>query len=147
MAKSKKWELSLKEARELRQRGAQVLYQRVSLLVACYEDEEFGAWCVENNHNDLEFLDSELEDTAAGFLTLKAVLDHYPEEDSWAKHNIRELIAEVLDAERQARKESGNERISWKERCLAAEKECERLRAERDILQKTLTDRMSCTAV
>jgi hypothetical protein len=130
-----KWELRMNEARELRRRGSELLFDRVSLLVSCYEDEDFRAWHADNGTNELDFLDFELSDTAASFLTLKAVLDANPERELWAKHNIRDLIADVIELDKKPRERSVP---SWKEKCLAAEKECERLRAENANLKETL---------
>lgn len=138
MTKQKKWEVKLRDARTLKDSGAAILFDRVVLLVECYEDDGFRAWCEETGVAELDFLDRELEDTAASFLTLRAVLENYPNKDSWQKHNIRDLIAEVLEAEKKSRKQESSDRISWKERCLAAEKECERLRGELTVMQKTL---------
>jgi squalene cyclase len=138
-AKKTKWEVKLHEAREMRKRGAELLFDRVVLLVECYEDEQFRAWCSETETNDVDYLDEELSDTAAAFMTLKAVLHQYPTRDEWVKHNIRVLIAQVLQEQAEATKRDGEEkRISWKERALAAEKECERLRAELANMKESL---------
>lgn len=127
-----KWELKIREQRELRKQGAALLYQRVKLCRECYESSEFPEWCAENGTNDLDYLDRELEDTAATFFTLHAVFEAYPNESDWKSRNIRELIAEVLANQKRDRP---SERISWKERCLSAEKECERLRAELEAMK------------
>lgn len=127
----KKWEQKMHEARELRKQGAAILFDRVTLLVACYEDEEFRAWHAEQGTDELDYLDSELSDTAVGFLALRSVLVAYPERKQWVLHNIRDLIALTLEAEAESRKrDNETKRQSWKERALAAEAECERLRAE-----------------
>lgn len=130
--KAKKWELKMHEARELKKQGAGLLYDRVKLLVECYDDPAFREWHETNRTNELDFLDEELSDVAASFLTMKAVLTEHPERDAWIKHGVRQLIALAIDAEneRRRRESEDGKRISWKERALAAEKECERLRAE-----------------
>jgi hypothetical protein len=132
----KKWEQKMNQQRELRKRGSEVLYERVHLLVEVYNDIRFREWCEECKVVDLDYLDEEVSDVATNFLTLKAVLDTYPDVESWKKHNIRDLLAEALSASKSDRKE--REKISWKERCLAAERECERLRAELELTQKIL---------
>lgn len=127
----KTWEVKMHEAREMRKKGAGLLYDRVALLIACYEDDEFRAWHETNGTNELDFLDEELSDTAVGFLTFRAVMNSYPKRTEWITHNIRELIALTIAAESEKKKRDGDEkRISWKERALSAEAECERLRAE-----------------
>lgn len=131
----KSWKVDLNEARAMRKQGAELLHQRVSLLVKVYNDPAFQAHCAETEVNDLDFVDNELADTAATFLTLKAVLDAYPNAEDWSKHNIRDLIATVIESQK---KPSGRQTMSWKEKCLAAEKECERLRAENESQRKIL---------
>lgn len=139
MEKQVKWEMRMHKARELRKKGSELLFDRVTLLVSCYVDDEFRAFHASNGTNELDFLDDELNDTAASFLTLKAVLDSYPAKDEWVKHNIRDLIALVLEAEAESRKRpSEDKRVSWKERALAAEAECERLRGQVAQMQESL---------
>lgn len=126
-----KWELKLHEARELKKKGAELLFDRVALLVTIYDDESFREWCSANETNELDYLDTELSDTAASFMTLKAVLHAHPTRDEWVKHNIRDLIAQVLaDQAEKTKRERENPHPTWKERALAAEAECVRLRAE-----------------
>lgn len=135
----KKWETKLNEARELRKRGSELLFDRVVLLVDCYEDDAFRAWCSETETNEVDYLDTELNDTAATFMTLKAVLHHYPVRDEWVKHNIRDLIAQVLSEQAEATKRERETAVpTWKERALAAEKEVERLRAKVEQLEESL---------
>jgi hypothetical protein len=134
-----KWELKMNSAREMRKQGAGLLYDRVELLIACYEDEEFRAWHAENGTNEVDFLDEEMNDTAVGFLAFRSVFAAYPQRDQWINHNIRELIALTMEAEAESRKrECDTKRTSWKERALAAEAECERLRGEKAELEKAL---------
>lgn len=130
-SQNQKWELKMHEARELRRQGASILFDRVTLLVECYDDDEFRAWHTEAGTNELDFLDEELSDTATGFLAWKSVLAAYPNREDWVRHNVRELLALTMAAQAEATKRDGDEkRVSWKERALAAEAECERLRAE-----------------
>lgn len=132
------WAVALEQQRKLRKKGSEMLFDRVKLLVKCYEDQEFRNWVASQETNEYDFLDEELSDTAASFLTLKAVMDEHPKREDWVRHNIRDLIALVLEAEREKKKRDGDHRISWKERALAAEKECERLRAELESTKKSL---------
>lgn len=127
----KTWEVKMHEARAMRKKGAGLLFDRVALLIACYDDAEFRAWHESEGTNELDFLDEELSDTAVGFLTFRAVMNSYSKRNEWVDHNIRELIALTIAAENEKKKRDGDEkRVSWKERALAAEAECERLRAE-----------------
>lgn len=139
-AKQKKWEVRMHEQRGLRKRGAEMLYDRVTLLVECYEDQEFRAWCAESGTNELDFLDEELSDTAATFMTLRSVLLANRDRGSWVKHNIRDLIADVMEAEsaKGADETKSTARMSWKARAIQAEAECERLRAEIASMKESL---------
>lgn len=123
------WKSRLNEQRDLQKKGAELLYQRVRLLVAIYDDQEFRDWCADSETDEVEYLDNELSDVACEFMTLKAVLKEHPDESAWVSRNLRELIAEVLEGKRRKRAEE-SPRVSWKEKAIAAEKECERLRAE-----------------
>jgi len=121
------WKVKMNEQRAMRKKGTSLLFHRIGLLVACYSDPAFIEDCEERGVNDLDILDAELDDTACGFSTLRTVLEKYPKEADWQRHNIRDMIAEILDSQKKERIKTVP---SWKERCLAAEKECERLRAE-----------------
>ena len=129
---SKKWELKFDEAKGLRKQGAALLHKRISLLKEVYDDGDFKRWCQESGTVDLDFLDDHLEDVGYNYVTLAAVLEQYPDEAEWQKHNVRELCAMVIEAQR-AEKYPG-ERTNWKARAAALESEVERLRNE---LQET----------
>lgn len=137
MATKKKWELKLHQARELRKQGSEILFDRITLLVACYDDEGFRKWCADSETDELNYLDEEVSDVAATFLTLKAVLAEFPTKEEWLKHNIRVMIATVIANQKDAREET-MDRPKWKERALAAEAECERLRSEIAQLKESL---------
>jgi hypothetical protein len=139
--KKQKWELKMHEARELRKQGAGLLFDRVSLLVACYNDDDFRAWHAESGTDEVEFLDEELSDTDNGFLAWKGLFESYPNREDWVKHNVRELIAMQLKAQaddRRKEREGDPNKTKWKERALAAEAECERLRSENAGLKQSL---------
>ena len=115
-----------------------MLFDRVVLLVAVYEDASFRAWCADNETVDLDYLDEELRDTAANFHTLKAVLDAHPKQEEWVTHNIRDLIAQVISDQAGEKKERQNPEPTWKERAIAAEKEIVRLSAKIEQLEESL---------
>jgi len=144
MIKPMKWELKMHEARALRRQGAAILFDRIALLIACYDDVEFRAWHEAAGTNELDFLDEELSDTALTFIALRSVMTAYPNRAEWIQHNIRELIALTMAAEAEASaadKEQGpgeDKRISWKERALAAEAECDRLRCEVESMRESM---------
>lgn len=130
--KSVNWKDRLESQRDLRKRGLKLLYQRVKILCEVYEDEAFRDWCLKESIRDTEFLDGELSDVGMNFETLQSVLDAYPREVEWINADMRVLVASVMESQKKERKASDGSRetISWKERCLEAEAECERLRAE-----------------
>ena len=135
--KSENWKLQLKEQRELRSQGALLIRQRVGLLITIGDDKDFQDWCESNGKNSLDELDAELDDVGFDFLTLKAVYEQVTSEEAWRKTSLRLLVAEVLGA---TKRERTKESISWKERCLSAEKECERLRSTNDVLTARVTE-------
>lgn len=138
--KRSKWEMNLRQARDLRKKGAELLFDRVSLLIACYNDQDFRAWCADQGSNECDYLDDELNDTAFDFLTLKAVVVEYPHREQWVKHNIRDLVAEVLTNQRRDDKaDDATKRMSWKERALAAERRVEQLERELAALREAMT--------
>lgn len=132
------WQSRLKKARKLRKQGSEVLYERINLLCQCYEEEGFREWCETQGVNDIDYLDEELNDTAATFLTLKAVLAEHPRREDWVQNNIRDLIAKAIEAEKSRMKANEIHRVSWKQRAIEAERECERLRAELRGLKESL---------
>lgn len=133
-----KWEVKMNQQRKLKAKGAEVLFERVSICVACFEDPEFVDWCVENGTDSLEFLDEELSDTAVNFSTLAKVLETFPTKEEWVKHNIRTMIAMVLEDQKSKKDGEPNQRVAWKERCLAAEAELEKLRLELKAIREKL---------
>jgi len=135
----KKWEAKMHEARGLRKKGAGQLYDRLVLMIECYDDPAFRAWHEAAGTNDLDFLDEELNDTGHGFLDFRGVMAEYPKREDWIKHNIRQLIALTMKAEADARKRDGvKDGVKWKARALAAEAECERLRGELASMKESL---------
>lgn len=134
-----KWEMKMNEAKKLRKKGAELLFKRVSLLIECYLDAEFLAWCEENRTNEIDFLDNELEDTACDFLTLKAVMEAFPTVESWRKHNLRDMIADCLVATKKEKRPAT--RPTLREIIADLKAECERLRGENHLLREMLAAR------
>lgn len=134
---SRNWRLKMKEQRELRAKGIDVLHQRVVLLCEIYDDKEFARACEDNGVDILDELDREVEDVATTFMVLKQVMESYPSAAEWRKHGVRQLIADVLANSRK--KERTREVISWKERALAAEKEAAALKAENERLRADIS--------
>lgn len=93
-------------ASELRTQGRAALFQRATLLVEVFEDREFRA---DNDQFDdlkaAELLDSYLEDTAATFLEVRAILQTFPTLEQWKGKTIRELYESALESSRASSEE------------------------------------------
>lgn len=140
MTQEKNWEQKMHQQRKLRKKGSELLFDRVRLLIECYEDKGYREWHRENGTDEIEYLDEELSDVAASFQTLRAVYEAYPDRESWVKHNIRDLMAEAIAKSRQPKERT---KPSWKAKCMDLQKENEQLRAELASLKEILT---SCVA-
>jgi len=97
----KKWKENLARVKNLRREAAALVYDRVKLLVAVYEDPEFLADEGLDALSAARRLDDELADVCAGFLEMKAVLEFYPERKQWEGRRLDLIVAEVLSAERE----------------------------------------------
>ena len=139
------WRMRMHEQRELKKMGTAVLYERVLLLIEIEKDPQFTAWCEQQGVAVLDQLDDELADVAFEYLTLKAMMEQYPTIEEWQAVSLRQMVAQyILDTKPERKPKST---LSWKERCLAAEKECERLRAENNTLRARLTEVQSALQV
>lgn len=88
-------------ASELRTQGRAALFQRAKLLVEVFEDRDFRA---DNEQFDdlkaAELLDTYLEDTAATFLEIRAILQTFPTLEQWEGKTIRQLYESALESSR-----------------------------------------------
>jgi hypothetical protein len=122
------WRMKMLEQRQLKVKGAGLIYLRISLLIKICDDEEFQADCDSRDVERYDILDDELDDVGFDFLTLRRVWELNPSEDVWTSKSLRVLVAESVKKDRPS-KENPAQRLSWKDRCRDLEKECERLRA------------------
>lgn len=136
----KKWQLKMEDQRSLKRKGIKLLYQRIQLLCAIYDDDDFSAYCFDINKEPLDVLDAELDDVQVDFLTLRSVLLAFPEETFWEKGNFREMVASVLEAQKKDKQKDSKERMSWKQRALKAEAEVCRLKREIEQLRDQMTE-------
>lgn len=133
-----KWGRKLAKARQLRSEGAGLVYDRVKLLCEVYSDAEFIEHCRGLDQNPEDILDDEVGDLCANFLTLRAVLDHFPDRESWEGERLDVMVAKIREKEqeeRAARRPQDTPRMSWKERAQGLEKENDRLKGELARLQ------------
>lgn len=131
------WKLKIDAQRKLKRKGALLIRERVGLLIEIEQDEEFFAFCNENASSTIEELDKELDDVGFDFLTMKKVYETITDPKQWERTSLRMLVAEVLGKKKIDRTKEG---ISWKERALKSEKECERLRADNMVLTARVTE-------
>ena len=86
----------LQHASELKSQGLDKLFMRIQLLVTVFEDHEFRA----NGADDFalaSILDKYVDDTALGFLELRAVLQVFPNCEQWKKVPLRKMYQEALE--------------------------------------------------
>jgi hypothetical protein len=142
---TKNWRTKLNLARDLKKRGIQLLFERMTVLAQVHDDPEFRAWCAAENRDLYNELDHDVDDTAATFMTLKAVLDHFPNREDWQTKGLPTMIAEIQVKQRAERKP--RETVSHKQRADDAEKlveqlqdEVDRLRAENSLLREQVAE-------
>lgn len=99
-----KWEIKMNKQRELKKEGAGLLFDRMQLLIECYNDERFKEWCRDNNDTRVEYLNRELSDIGQEFLHLKTLVDHFPKRDQWTAKSVREMTAAVMVAQQEERR-------------------------------------------
>lgn len=93
----------LLDAKRLLGKAGSGAHQRAKLLVAVFNDRDFRA-----DHGNLDDfqaadqLDQYVADLCLGFLELKAMLEHFPNEDRWKKGDLKRMHAEMLAANRPA---------------------------------------------
>jgi len=105
------WKKKLFKSRELRGKTAEIVYDRITLLVEIYDDDQFRQ--DSGDPDDLSaatLLDAEVGDLCADFLELRCVLDSFPNKGDWTDKNLKKLVAAALDGSRTRRKSKKSER-------------------------------------
>lgn len=126
------WRLKMKEQRDLRSRGSELLYERVKLLMDVEADPDFTAYCDEQGVEPLDELDNEVAEIAASFATLKEVMRVYPKKSSWTKR-LSAMILEIKESQKAARSGKEVERVNWRELAIERQKEIEHLRRDLEL--------------
>ena len=98
MSRKVKWELALQKVDELVGQNNGNLFDRVRLLKQVWEDTEFLAF-----HNGVidaaeEHLNTKLGDYGLSFFDCLALLAHKTSRLEWEKGNLREMLAEAIEA-------------------------------------------------
>ncbi len=131
------WKKKLAQAKDLRKQAAALIYDRVSLLVAVFDDPDFLADEGLDQLSAARRLDAEVADVCAGFLELKATLEFYPDRKQWIGRNLQLMVAEVMEAEDKAHAANHEPRKRAKRHTKA---EFESLESERDRLKIQVAD-------
>lgn len=99
------WKLKLEKARELVGKSNAGLYDRVKLLVEVYEDPDFLDFH-DNVYDKAEAeLDKALGDYGICFLDAMDIMKHFPKKAEWKGGNLREMLAEAVQARINSRRE------------------------------------------
>lgn len=111
----KQWKLNVMEAQKLRGKSMDLLYERISLLVQVFDDDDF--W-TDNSLDDDEaagkWLDKEVDEfrtigAASPFWTLRACLTRWPKKSEWTNTTLRKMLA-TLTEEREERQDKAGRR-------------------------------------
>jgi len=138
------WSQSIAKARELRRKGAGLLWDRVKILIGVYKDSDFLAHCDSLDRNAEDVLDDELSDTCSEFLPLKITMEYFPEKNDWLNTKIDVLRAKAEEMCKKSRhdgEEITRDRPSWKERYMELKRKYDASQIEwqlkHDALQKS----------
>src|SRR3990172_6153513 len=77
------WKVNMESQRKLKRKGALMIRERIGLLIAIDQDDEFFAWCDANATSTLDELDKELDDVGFDFLLLKKVYETITDAKQW----------------------------------------------------------------
>lgn len=130
------WSQKLATQREMRSKGAALIYDRMKILLEVFKDEEFLNHCMERERNAADLLDEEVADTCTDFLSLKCVIEYFPDKAIWQKERLDQLVAKSLEMRRKKdNKETHHAVPSWKERYTELKKKFDSLEHEHAILR------------
>ena len=103
----KPWIALLNRVRELQQAGRANLCERVTMLVAVFEnvdwrEEQYGRGVAHSDDVVAAVLDEYVEDSHHEFLQLRAVLQRFPDAKAWKAMPVSRMLADVLTPSRDA---------------------------------------------
>lgn len=99
-------------AKELQGNACAILYDRISLLVEVYNDPQFHEFENLDEFTAASRLDAYLTDVAENFITLKAVLELFPERETWEKRTFRELLAHARGVAEEKRRKAREPQVA-----------------------------------
>lgn len=109
--------------KELAQQGQAHNFERASLLVAVYEDQEFLSFAQATDQEPLDLLDEECGDLCCSFMQLKLIRERFPNSADWYSQRLQHMLAIVLDERTKADRTRSAPRPSWKQKFEELEKE------------------------
>lgn len=112
MAKQKKWEMLLAEAKFLMQQSRDTLFDVVSKMVSVSNDADFLAFHGGVIDKADEHLDQFLADYDITFREAELVLKYYPAREQWRNTGIRVMLAESIVRRDEASKSGAPTRNS-----------------------------------
>lgn len=113
MSQNESWRLKQKKARDLKSQGMGLVFDRVDLYILIEDDQEFIDDCDSRGIAPVEHLDSELMDTGFRYLSLKELVDYFPNKNEWEKRGTQSLMAEMMLA-KEPKKNRHEPRTNWK---------------------------------
>ena len=117
------WRDRLQEARDLRKKGAKLVYKRAVKLREVYKSDGFQQHCAEVGRQKDEYLDDEVSDLFCDFKLLMVMLEHFPKEADWANNKLTVLAAKAVQANKADEKgrKPATERVKWKDKYIELE--------------------------
>lgn len=103
------WKSNILEARKIRGKSMDLLYDRMTLLCQTFDDLDFRE---ENGFDDdleaAEYLDKEVDEfqtigSRSPFLTLRALIQRFPDKSQWSGNSLRAMLQKMDEESQQAR--------------------------------------------
>lgn len=129
------WTQKLAAQRDLRSKGAAMIWERMKILMEVYKDDEFLGHCEENERNAIDLLDDEVADTCTDFLSLKATIECFPDQAQWQRERLDQLVAKAIEMRRKKDARDREPVPSWKERYLELKKKFDALEHDHELLR------------
>lgn len=145
---SEQWQINLEKHDELRREGTVRLFDRMTLLVAVFEDPMYKEAMREEGKNALAELSRRVNDVCCPFAELWQMLKMFPSREQWETGDLMEMNRAMHERLRQGQRERredgpGHEqrnrdrKLSWKEKYLELEAKYKDLLAKHEQLQRS----------
>lgn len=90
------WKEMIVEAKRLMSVAGNLAFERATVLVALYNDNEFRADCAQRRVNPEDELDALADGINASFLELRELLVHYPSKGQWSAGRLRLMYDKMV---------------------------------------------------